>query len=106
MTDYPRYQYSKMSADKSEQYVVRGDDKEEFELDVTYLKTKGEIAKTFPDQPNQATKTFDTTTVQSKFQEMCQLHNVQLVWSEQPSKKSGKKYKYHKTEDGSFCFGR
>lgn len=37
MADYPRYQYSKFD-DNGGQYVVRADDKEEFELDVTYIK--------------------------------------------------------------------
>lgn len=38
MSDSPRLQWSKMSPDRSEQVVVRGDDKEQMEKDIEWAK--------------------------------------------------------------------
>jgi len=36
---------------------------------------------------------------------VCDKHGVELEWSQYPSKKTGKKYLFHKDEEGNYCFG-
>ena len=46
-------------------------------------------------------------TTSTKSDMHCNEHGVEMVWSQYPSKKSGKKYVYHdNAETGQRCFGR
>lgn len=89
---FPPVQWSKMSSDKNEQWVLRGKTVDEVLLLKNELEDKLEITAA-ESQPTIA-------------KNMCHIHNVPLEWSQYPSKKTGKKYLYHKLADGSFCFGR
>lgn len=99
---FPRFQYSVFTANGG-QFVVRSNDFETFKEDIKTILAykKASDATSEANTPQNDVKTAYNAS-QSQF---CARHNVPLQWSQYPSKKTGKKYLYHKDGD-QLCFGR
>lgn len=106
----PKGQYDNIKAMQSLTFEVPEGEEPDYdkawaELNLELLKEvdsiEAEVEKTAPKvEPS-------STTYKPPVQENeCPLHKGQyLEWSAYPSKKTGKKYKFHKLADGTYCFG-
>lgn len=98
-----RYQWSKMSPDRSEQVVVRTDSYDEF---IESIKlAKGVLPQVaFPNDSGPIATAPEKAQVANP---VCGIHQAQATWKTGVSKKTGKPYAFwscsERNADGSFC---
>ena len=120
MTDFPRFQWSKMSPDRSEQVVVRGNDdrsdNRDLVLDIEFAKgllPKKDFTEEGPTtqelQEEMKTKEAEIESPSPKVVPLCSAHNIPMKWKPAGvSLTTGKPYTgfwtcSNKNEDGSWC---
>jgi len=90
--DFPRYQYSIMfGSAREKQIVVRGADWESFTEDIKKVKDVVGVVSPAPAE-------------QQGLQSTCPIHSVKMF--EGHAKSDGHAYWYHKTDEGTYCYGK